>query len=147
MCGICGAYFDRSGLDVDRAMIERMCMEIVHRGPDDDGMHFDTTVGLGMRRLSIIDLESGAQPVYNEDQSICTVFNGEIYNFRQLRDQLKNLGHRFVTRSDTEVIVHLYEEHGVDFVTKLNGMFAIALWDSRRRRMVIVRDRMGQKPL
>lgn len=146
MCGICGFTIpsDRSNPSV---VLERMCRNIVHRGPDEQGTHITNRVALGMRRLSIIDVEGGTQPIFNEDRSICVLQNGEIYNFQELRRQLRALGHLFATQSDTEVIVHLYEEYGLNFVDHLNGMFAIALWDSRRDRLVLVRDRLGVKPL
>ncbi len=147
MCGICGAYYFHSQKPVGEDLIDGMCRQIIHRGPDDQGTFVEGALGLGMRRLSIIDLVTGSQPIFNEDQTICTVFNGEIYNFQELRSDLIQRGHRFATEGDTEVIVHLYEEYGIDFVTHLNGMFAIALWDAGRRRLVIVRDRLGQKPL
>ncbi|MEK6247910.1 MAG: asparagine synthetase B, partial [Planctomycetales bacterium] len=147
MCGICGAFHWLSDKQVDSDLIERMCRRIVHRGPDDEGSFVEGAVGIGFRRLSVIDLVTGAQPVFNEDQSICTVLNGEIYNFQQLRENLIERGHRFSSAGDAEVIVHLYEEYGVDFVDHLNGMFAIALWDARQQRLVLVRDRLGQKPL
>ena len=146
MCGICGVLLE-TGATAERAFVERMCAQIVHRGPDEEGMHSDGELALGIRRLSIIDVEGGTQPIYNEDRSVCVVQNGEIYNFHELRSRLERSGHRFSTRSDTEVIVHLYEEHGLSFVDHLNGMFAIALWDAPRRRLVLVRDRLGQKPL
>ena len=147
MCGICGAYYFHSQKPVGLDLIDSMCRQIIHRGPDDQGTFVKGPLGLGMRRLSIIDLVTGSQPIFNEDQTVCTVFNGEIYNFQELRSDLIQRGHRFATEGDTEVIVHLYEEYGIDFVTHLNGMFAIAVWDARRRRLVIVRDRLGQKPL
>jgi len=147
MCGIVGAYYFRSGSPVERALVHQMNEQIVHRGPDDEGLYTDADLGIGMRRLSIIDLDSGRQPVFNEDESIAVVFNGEIYNFQEIRRELEEKGHRFRTRSDTEVIVHLYEELGDEFPTRLNGMFAIALWDSRKRKLVLVRDRLGVKPL
>ena len=147
MCGICGVRFSKWERRAERQLIERMCEQIVHRGPDDQGIHLDGSVGLGMRRLSILDLETGSQPMFNADRSVCIVFNGEIYNFLELRAELARRGHRFSTRCDTEVIVHLYEEYGVDFVEKLNGMFAIAVWDRRHDRLMLVRDRLGQKPL
>jgi asparagine synthase (glutamine-hydrolysing) len=147
MCGIAGMWFGKTGRPADGALLKRMCDQIVHRGPDDQGVHVKDVIGLGMRRLSIIDLSTGHQPIFNEDGTVCVVFNGEIYNFQELRDELERLGHKFSTRSDTEVIVHLYEEMGVDFVTRLNGMFAIALWDARNERFVLVRDRLGVKPL
>lgn len=120
---------------------------LVHRGPDSDGLMTDGSVGLAMRRLSIIDLEGGNQPISNEDGSVTVVQNGEIYNYRRLRADLERSGHRFSTRSDTEVLVHLYEEHGPGFVERLRGMFAVALWDGRRRRLVLARDQFGIKPL
>ncbi len=147
MCGIAGAFNSRSRRPVDPDVVKRMCARIVHRGPDEDGFHFDGELGLGMRRLSIIDLSTGQQPVYNEDGMIAVVFNGEIYNFQDLRQDLELRGHVFKTRTDTEVIVHLYEEHGERFPELLNGMFAIALWDARTRKLVLVRDRLGVKPL
>ena len=124
-----------------------MCAQIVHRGPDDEGIFVDGALGLAMRRLSIIDVEAGRQPIFNENGDVSVVFNGEIYNFLELRDELAAKGHQFRTRSDTEVLVHLYEEVGVDFVKRLNGMFSVALWDRRQRRLVLARDRLGQKPL
>jgi asparagine synthase (glutamine-hydrolysing) len=147
MCGICGVYFSRSGRTADQPLIDKMCGRIVHRGPDDQGIYLHQGLALGMRRLSIIDLDTGSQPIFNEDRTVSVVFNGEIYNFQELRTRLLSQGHQFRTRSDTEVIVHLYEEEGLDFVRKLNGMFAIALWDERRRRLVLLRDRLGVKPL
>ncbi len=138
MCGICGFTGH-----TDEATLRQMAGAIVHRGPDDDGFYSDSFVNLGMRRLSIIDVESGKQPIRNEDSSIYTVFNGEIYNYPELRTELEREGHRFYTdHSDTEVIVHLYEKLGLDFPNRLNGMFAIALWDSGKRRLVLIRDRM-----
>jgi asparagine synthase (glutamine-hydrolysing) len=124
-----------------------MCQTIVHRGPDDEGVYVRGPVGLGMRRLSIIDLSGGKQPIHNEDESIWVVFNGEIYNFLELRRELEARGHRFYTHSDTEVIVHLYEESGADCVKKLRGMFAIALYDERQGTLLLARDRLGKKPL
>src|SRR5438309_6813425 len=124
-----------------------MCRTIVHRGPDDEGVYAQGPVGLGMRRLSIIDLAGGKQPIHNEDRTIWVVFNGEIYNFPELRTQLENRGHQFYTHSDTEVIVHLYEEMGRDCVKMLRGMFAIALYDSNRKTLLLARDRLGKKPL
>ncbi|REK22356.1 MAG: asparagine synthase (glutamine-hydrolyzing) [Planctomycetota bacterium] len=147
MCGITGIYHHLSGRSVDAATIDRMCAQIVHRGPDDQGTHVADSLGIGMRRLSIIDLDTGSQPIFNEDRTVVTVFNGELYNFQELRADLLARGHTFATQGDTEVIVHLYEEYGVDFVTQLNGMFAIAVWDAREERLVLVRDRLGQKPL
>jgi asparagine synthase (glutamine-hydrolysing) len=132
---------------VDRAVISGMCRTITHRGPDDEGIHVAGRVGLGMRRLSIIDLPTGRQPIHNEDRSVWIVFNGEIYNFQELRTRLEARGHRFYTNSDTEVIVHLYEDHGSDCVHHLRGMFAFALWDESRQRLLLARDRFGKKPL
>ena len=146
MCGIAGiANTSRGG--VDAQAIHQMCQTIVHRGPDDEGIFVKDGVGLGMRRLSIIDLAGGHQPIFNEDRSVWIVFNGEIYNFPELRRELVASGHHFSTNSDTEVIVHLYEEHGAECVQKLRGMFAFALYDERRRRLLLARDRLGIKPL
>jgi asparagine synthase (glutamine-hydrolysing) len=147
MCGIAGMVQTHPDGAVDNATVHRMCEAIVHRGPDDEGIFVKAGVGLGMRRLSIIDLAGGHQPVFNEDKSIWIVFNGEIYNFPELRGELEKLGHRFYTRTDTEVIVHLYEDLGVDCVKKLRGMFAFALYDERRGKLVLARDRLGKKPL
>jgi asparagine synthase (glutamine-hydrolysing) len=124
-----------------------MCQTIVHRGPDDEGIYAHGAVGLGMRRLSIIDLAGGKQPIHNEDKTVWVVFNGEIYNFPELRRELEGRGHQFYTHSDTEVIVHLYEEMGADCVKKLRGMFAIALYDMKRQSLLLARDRLGKKPL
>ncbi len=148
MCGICGIYafgrdHEAKGHDLVRAMNDR----IVHRGPDAEGFHVSGPIALGHRRLSIIDLSTGKQPMCNEDGTVWVVFNGEIYNYREWRTDLIQKGHRFSTRSDTEVIVHLYEELGEGFLSKLNGMFAIALWDSRREKLILARDRVGKKPL
>ncbi len=118
-----------------------------HRGPDDTGFYLDTTVGLANARLSIIDIEGGHQPIHNENGTVHVTYNGEIYNYRQLRHELQQLGHEFRTQSDTEVIVHGYEQYGESFVSKLNGMFAIALWDSTKKKLILARDRMGIKPL
>ena len=147
MCGISG--FAGSPLETERAesTIRAMCRAIRHRGPDDEGFHTEPRVALGSRRLSIIDVAGGHQPISNEDETIWIVFNGEIYNFLDLRTEMLERGHRFRTSSDTEVIVHLYEEYGLDAVERLDGMFAFALWDRRRRRLVLARDRMGKKPL
>jgi len=143
MCGICGF----TGKPDDETL-RKMAQSIFHRGPDEDGFYSDGKINLGMRRLSIIDVTTGHQPVHNEDKSIWVVFNGEIYNFQPLRKELEERGHRFYTdHSDTEAIVHLYEEYGINFVHKINGMFAIALWDKRDNRLHLIRDRMGVKPL
>jgi len=147
MCGIAGlVYFDQKKR-ADSTILQRMCDAMVHRGPDDEGFFIDQSVGLGHRRLSIIDLEGGHQPMFNEDGSLVIVFNGEIYNYRELRDHLLERGHTFKTRSDTEVILHAYEEFGDLCVEKLRGMFAFALWDRNRKRLFLSRDRVGIKPL
>ncbi|MEZ5404522.1 MAG: asparagine synthase (glutamine-hydrolyzing) [Bryobacteraceae bacterium] len=146
MCGIAG-YIPPEGLYPDPALLARMCDAIAHRGPDAYGSFLDPTVALGHRRLSIIDLEGGAQPLANEDGSIQTIFNGEIYNYRELRADLAARGHRFATDSDTEVLVHLWEEEGEHMPERLNGMFAFAVWDSNRRSLFLARDRFGKKPL
>jgi asparagine synthase (glutamine-hydrolysing) len=146
VCGIAGVVA-RDDEAVDIAEIHRMCQTLVHRGPDDEGIYAQGPVGLGMRRLSIIDLSGGHQPIRNEDGSVWVVFNGEIYNFSELRTELEGRGHSFDTHADTEVIVHLYEEMGADCVTRLRGMFAIALYDLNRRSLLLARDRLGKKPL
>jgi len=147
MCGICGYIYADPERPAEQAVAESMCATIAHRGPDDQGVHAAGNVALGSRRLSIIDLEGGHQPVHNEDKTIWTVFNGEIYNYRDLTALLERRGHRFYTRSDTEVIVHAYEEFGDEFLQHLNGMFAIAIWDKPRNRLLLARDRTGIKPL
>lgn len=124
-----------------------MCERMKHRGPDSEGLWTDEQVALGMRRLSIIDLATGEQPVYSEDRSVVVVMNGELYNFREVREKLEKQGHRFETNTDTEILPHLYEEHGLDLLEHLNGMFAFALWDKRRKKLFIARDRFGEKPL
>jgi asparagine synthase (glutamine-hydrolysing) len=145
MCGICGIVSNDSR--VERETVERMSEALVHRGPDSDDAVFDGMAALAARRLAIIDLETGDQPIANEDRTIHVVQNGEIYNYRELREELQAAGHRFRSRGDTEVLVHLYEEHGLQFAERLRGMFAIAIWDRPRRRLVLVRDRFGIKPL
>ena len=144
MCGIVGVVAPG---EPDTGLVRRMCDVIRHRGPDDEGYFFDDGVALGMRRLAIIDIASGNQPVFNEDRSVAVVFNGEIYNHRDLRRQLERAGHRFTSLSDTECIAHLYEQHGTRFVDHLRGMFAIGIWDAKHRRLVLARDRVGKKPL
>lgn len=146
MCGICG-IFDLNGDPVDRVVVERMTDIIQHRGPDGSGHFIQGEIGLGHRRLSIIDLGGGAQPIGNEDGKLQIVFNGEIYNFVELRAELESHGHQFKTKSDTEVIVHAYEQWGQDCVKRFNGMFAFALWDGRKRELFIARDHLGIKPL
>ena len=146
MCGIAGVI-GRPGDVIESVDVHRMCQTIIHRGPDDEGIYALGAVGLGMRRLSIIDVAGGQQPIHNEDSSVWVVFNGEIYNFQELRRELEGRGHRFYTHSDTEVIVHLYEEMGADCVKKFRGMFAIALYDQKRDMLLLARDRLGKKPL
>src|SRR5579872_287887 len=146
MCGIAG-LIGREGETVTVEQVKRMTDRIVHRGPDDEGIYAKGNVGLGMRRLSIIDLAGGQQPIFNEDGSVVVVYNGEIYNFLELRQELASRGHKFRTHSDTEMIVHLYEEMGADCVTRLRGMFAIALYDVKRDSLLLARDRLGKKPL
>src|SRR5579885_1135497 len=147
MCGICGIFEFGRNTVMDRAMVKAMADTISHRGPDDDGFYCAPGIALGHRRLSIIDLEGGHQPLANEDETIWIVFNGEIYNFEELNRQYLQHGHTFRTRSDTETIVHLYEELGEECFSQLRGMFAIALWDSRKRKLLLARDRIGKKPL
>jgi len=146
MCGIAGIA-RAARAPVERDVLERMCAAQQHRGPDARGLHLDDGVGLGIQRLRVVDLVTGDQPIHNEDRSVTVVLNGEIYNFRELRRRLRANGHRLETEGDTEVIVHLYEELGPDCVRELQGMFAFALWDSRRRQLLIARDRVGKKPL
>src|SRR6266571_337874 len=145
MCGICGIASSHGHADLDR--IAAMSATLVHRGPDSFGEYVDGPVAIAARRLSIIDLETGDQPIANEDGTIHVVQNGELYNYRELRRELERAGHRFRTSGDTEVLLHLYEEHGDAFATRLRGMFAVAIWDARRRRLVLARDRFGIKPL
>lgn len=147
MCGICGMYNLRSREPVSRELIERMTHLISHRGPDDSGVYLAADLGLGFARLSIIDLSGGHQPMSNETGDIWIVFNGEIWNYKTLRKELIEKGHRFRTNSDTETIVHAYEEYGVDCVARLHGMFGFAIWDSPRKRLLLARDRVGKKPL
>src|SRR3954469_1790938 len=146
MCGIVGQVREE-GADVERELLASMCAALEHRGPDSRGTHAADGAGLGIQRLRVIDLETGDQPIYNEDGSVVVVLNGEIYNYRELRERLSRSGHTFATHGDTEVIVHLYEEEGPDFVRSLQGMFGLALWDARRRQLVLARDRVGKKPL
>ena len=146
MCGIVG-FLHTGGAAARMDAVQTMCDTIVHRGPDDQGLFVDGPVGLGMRRLSIIDLAGGHQPMQNEDRSLTIVFNGEIYNYRDVRRQLESRGHTFKTASDTESILHAYEEYGPDCLQLLNGMFAIAIWDAGRQRLFVARDRLGIKPL
>src|SRR5499427_3103534 len=146
MCGIHGILqLDGASASVDA--LRRMARVTVHRGPDDEGAYHDGPCAIGMRRLSIIDLAGGHQPISNADDTLWVVCNGEIYNFRELRAELEARGHRFKTHSDSEVVLHAYAEHGDSFVERLNGMYAFALWDARRGRLLIGRDRLGIKPL
>src|SRR5438270_5268230 len=147
MCGICGVFHTDRNQRVSRDAVAGMNRQIVHRGPDDDGFFVEENVGLAMRRLSIIDIQTGHQPISNENGSIWIVFNGEIYNHQDLRKDLTTRGQRYRTHSDTESIVHLYEEYGDDCVQHLRGMFAFAIWDRTRRRIFIARDRLGIAPL
>ena len=145
MCGIAGfVHLDRPA---QPSLVQAMCDEIRHRGPDDEGVHVDRGCGIGMRRLSIIDLSTGHQPLCNEDGSVWIVFNGEIYNYQELRAGLMAQGHQFQTASDTETLVHLYEQEGVAGLKRLRGMFAFAIWDAGRGRLLLARDRFGKKPL
>jgi asparagine synthase (glutamine-hydrolysing) len=147
MCGITGIAFADPRRPASRPLLQRMCDVMRHRGPDDEGFHLSPGVGLGMRRLSIIDLAGGHQPISNEDGTVHVVLNGEIYNYQALRPELEAKGHVFRTHSDTEVIVHLYEEQGEACVEALRGMFAFALWDAKHQRLLLARDRLGKKPL
>ncbi len=147
MCGIVGIVDTRSRREVDRALLDRMNTAQYHRGPDEGGLHIEPGVGLGHRRLSIIDLASGQQPLFNEDNTVVVVYNGEVYNFQALADELTQAGHRFRTHCDTEVIVHAWEEWGEACVRRFRGMFAFAIWDRNRRELFLARDRLGIKPL
>jgi asparagine synthase (glutamine-hydrolysing) len=152
MCGIAGfvespASASPFAPDASRALVHRMCDVIRHRGPDDEGVWVEDGVALGMRRLSIIDLSTGHQPIHNEDKTVWIVFNGEIYNYRELRRQLQTAGHQFYTSTDTEVIVHAYEQWGHDAITRLRGMFGLAIWNTRTRTLLVARDRIGIKPM
>src|SRR4029077_20035221 len=152
MCGIAG-FVESSAAsapltaDERRALVHRMCGVIRHRGPDDEGTWVTDGVALGMRRLSIIDLSTGHQPTHNEDRSVWIVFNGEIYNFPELRRELEAAGHRFYTSTDTEAIVHAYEQWGTSAIARLRGMFGLAIWDTRTRSLLVARDRIGIKPM
>ena len=147
MCGICGIYNAQSGEPVSIELLAHMTNSISHRGPDDSGSYLDGPLGLGFARLSIIDLTGGHQPMTNETGDIWLVFNGEIWNYKDLRKELIEKGHHFRTNSDTETIVHAYEEYGLDCVARLHGMFSFAVWDAPRRRLLLARDRAGKKPL
>ncbi|MGH2361270.1 MAG: asparagine synthase (glutamine-hydrolyzing), partial [bacterium] len=147
MCGVCGIYNGRSQEPVPARLIEHMTSLIAHRGPDDHGAHIDGPLGLGVARLSIIDVNGGHQPMCNETGEIWVTFNGEIWNYKELRRRLLDNGHQFRTQSDTETIVHAYEEYGVDCVKHLHGMFGFAIWDRPRLRLLLARDKVGKKPL
>ena len=147
MCGIAGIIDPSLPADAVRPILQRMTDAVIHRGPDDEGFFINDGVGLGMRRLSIIDVAGGQQPISNEDGRVQVVFNGEIYNYLELRTELSKRGHVFRTNSDTEVIAHGYEDRGTDGLTALRGMFGIALWDQGARRLLLARDRLGKKPL
>ena len=147
MCGICGTFEPDRDTVIDRGVVKAMADTLYHRGPDDEGFYLGPGIGLGFRRLSIIDVAGGHQPLANEDESVWVMLNGEIYNFRELNRQYLSSGHQFRTRSDTETIVHLYEELGEACFAELRGMFSIALWDSRKRKLLLARDRIGKKPL
>src|SRR5260370_15331822 len=150
MCGITGwANLDSRTPPFEGAqeLLHAMCERMVHRGPDSEGLFVTNGAALGMRRLAIIDLVTGEQPVFNEDKSVAAILNGEIYNYRELRVNLEKRGHSFRSASDTEVLPHLYEEHGAEMVSEVNGMFALALWDAQTRPLLIARDRFGEQPL
>jgi asparagine synthase (glutamine-hydrolysing) len=147
MCGIAGAFSPTGAMPWGPEVVDAMCKAITHRGPDDQGIFSHPTAHIGMRRLAIIDLHSGHQPIHNEDRSVWIVFNGEIYNYQALRVELQRLGHTFTTNTDTECIVHAYEQYGVDAFARLRGMFAVAIVDLRHQRLVLARDRLGKKPL
>lgn len=146
MCGFISVY-NKKQIPIDFVMLQKMTKIIEHRGPDAEGYHIDGSAGLGFKRLSIIDIENGAQPFKNQDKDIALVFNGEIYNYKELRDWLTIKGHVFTTTSDTEVLLRLYEEVGTECPTYLRGMFAFTIWDSRKQQLFIARDPFGIKPL
>ena len=147
MCGLVGFIDTRNERKPDRELLVRMTGKLVHRGPDSAGYFVDHYVALGFRRLSIIDLESGDQPIYNEDGSVVLMCNGEIFNYLELKKVLIQKGHSFRTKSDVEVLLHLYEEHGIDFLDKLNGQFAFVIYDRKNRRLFLARDHFGINPL
>ena len=146
MCGIAGIVRGDKA-PVDRHLLEQMNEAIRHRGPDEDGFYFNDGVGLAIRRLAIIDLKTGQQPIHNRDRSKWLVFNGEIYNYRELREKLEKLGHEFYTNSDTEAVIAAYDQYGTDCPKHLRGMFAFAIWDEREQSLFLARDRVGKKPL
>ena len=145
MCGICGQFYYKENHPVSIQKLKRMTDSITHRGPDDEGYHISDSIGLGFRRLSIIDLSGGHQPMSDQEKNVWVIFNGEIYNFPELKKELEGYGHIFQTRSDTEVIVHGYKQWGIDVLNHLNGMFGLAIWDEKKKRLVLARDRMGIK--
>jgi asparagine synthase (glutamine-hydrolysing) len=145
MCGICGQVKIASDEPVDQEVIRRMARTMFHRGPDDEGYFFDRSLGFGFRRLSIIDLAGGHQPMSDAEESVWLVFNGEIYNYRELRAELEGHGHKFRTNSDSEVIIHGYKQWGTGVFSHLNGMFGVGIWDVKRKRLVVARDAMGIK--
>ncbi len=147
MCGIAGVLSPQPLTEQERTLLVRMNGALIHRGPDSEGILIDGNIGLAMRRLSIVDLKGGQQPVYNETRQVAAVCNGEIYNYRELRGTLQQQGHRLTSEGDIEALVHLYEQHDLGFLDHLRGMFALALWDRTRRRLILARDRMGEKPL
>src|SRR5580704_727826 len=147
MCGICGQFNFNSGAPIVLEDVAEMTRTMVHRGPDDEGFYVSGSIGLGFRRLSIIDLGAGRQPMSDAEESVWVVFNGEIYNFHEVRSELEAYGHQFRTNSDTEVIVHGYKQWGDDVLSHLNGMFGLAVWDVNKRRLMLARDRMGIKPV
>ena len=149
MCGIAGWINLKQSdtKDHTEAVLHSMCETILHRGPNSEGLWLDDTVALGMRRLSIIDLHTGDQPVFSEDKTVIVMMNGELYNYREVRSDLEKKGHKFITKSDNEILPHLYEEYGEDLVDHLNGMYAFSLWDTRKKKLIIARDRFGEKPL
>jgi asparagine synthase (glutamine-hydrolysing) len=145
MCGICGISPSTNQIP-ERALLEKMTAAIKHRGPDSDGFYTNNGIGLAMRRLAIIDVSGGDQPISNEDESVWIICNGECYNYPDMQAELDKRGHHFKTKSDVECIVHYYEDEGDDCVKKLRGMFAFALWDKKKQRLLLVRDRLGKKP-
>ncbi len=145
MCGICGQVKIASDEPVNQETIRRMSRTMFHRGPDDEGYFFDRSLGFGFRRLSIIDLSGGHQPMSDAEESVWIVFNGEIYNYKELRLELEKRGHKFRTQSDTEVIIHGYKQWGTDVFNHLNGMFGVAIWDVKKKKLVVARDPMGIK--
>ena len=147
MCGISGIFYFDKQRNVNPELVKKMTNSLIHRGPDDEGYFIEGNIGLGQRRLAIIDLFSGKQPIYNEDKSVVVICNGEIYNYELLRNELKKKGHSFTTNTDVEVIAHLYEEEGINFPKRLEGMFAIAIWDKKKHTLLLCRDRSGIKPL